>query len=76
MGGWKSLAGRSFLMFHPIVKSLQKIDDEDASCSGSSSNNSADGDDKDGDKDSKKKKNRCATCRKKVGLTGKCCTKF
>lgn len=47
-----------------------KIDDEDASCSGSSSNNSADGDDKDGDKDSKKKKNRCATCRKKVGLTG------
>ncbi|KAJ8944726.1 hypothetical protein NQ318_007939 [Aromia moschata] len=27
-------------------------------------------DDKDGDKDSKKKKNRCATCRKKVGLTG------
>lgn len=47
-----------------------KIDDEDGSCSGSSSNNSADGDDKDGDKDSKKKKNRCATCRKKVGLTG------
>lgn len=27
-------------------------------------------DDKDGDKDAKKKKNRCATCRKKVGLTG------
>lgn len=27
-------------------------------------------DDKDSDKDSKKKKNRCATCRKKVGLTG------
>lgn len=27
-------------------------------------------DDKDGDKDSKKKKNRCAVCRKKVGLTG------
>jgi len=26
--------------------------------------------DKDGDKDSKKKKNRCAVCRKKVGLTG------
>lgn len=26
--------------------------------------------DKDGDKDAKKKKNRCATCRKKVGLTG------
>lgn len=23
------------------------------------------------DKDAKKKKNRCATCRKKVGLTGK-----
>ncbi|KAJ8675390.1 hypothetical protein QAD02_011176 [Eretmocerus hayati] len=27
-------------------------------------------DGKDGDKDSKKKKNRCALCRKKVGLTG------
>lgn len=27
--------------------------------------------DKDNDKDAKKKKNRCATCRKKVGLTGK-----
>lgn len=27
--------------------------------------------DKDSDKDAKKKKNRCATCRKKVGLTGK-----
>ncbi|KAJ3640843.1 hypothetical protein Zmor_027379 [Zophobas morio] len=27
-------------------------------------------DDKDADKDAKKKKNRCATCRKKVGLTG------
>lgn len=26
--------------------------------------------DKDGDKDAKKKKNRCAPCRKKVGLTG------
>lgn len=52
-----------------LTNPLQKIDDEDASCSGSS-NNSADGDDKDGDKDSKKKKNRCATCRKKVGLTG------
>ena len=24
------------------------------------------------DKDGKKKKNRCATCRKKVGLTGEC----
>ncbi|GJQ82050.1 hypothetical protein Trydic_g6924 [Trypoxylus dichotomus] len=30
----------------------------------------ADNTDKDGDKDAKKKKNRCATCRKKVGLTG------
>jgi hypothetical protein len=27
-------------------------------------------DEKDADKDAKKKKNRCATCRKKVGLTG------
>lgn len=43
---------------------------------GTSASNSADvsaeegSNDKDGDKDSKKKKNRCATCRKKVGLTG------
>lgn len=28
------------------------------------------GEEKDADKDAKKKKNRCATCRKKVGLTG------
>lgn len=30
----------------------------------------SDSNDKDGDKDAKKKKNRCATCKKKVGLTG------
>lgn len=53
-----------------------KLEEESgSSCSsgGASSNNStlADGsEDKDGDKDGKKKKNRCATCRKKVGLTG------
>lgn len=29
-----------------------------------------DGEEKDGD--AKKKKNRCAVCRKKVGLTGEC----
>lgn len=29
-------------------------------------------DGKETDKESKKKKNRCAVCRKKVGLTGKC----
>jgi hypothetical protein len=29
-------------------------------------------DGKDSDKESKKKKNRCAVCRKKVGLTGGC----
>lgn len=27
---------------------------------------------KDSDKEGKKKKNRCAVCRKKVGLTGEC----
>lgn len=32
--------------------------------------NSSGNSDKDGDKDARKKKNRCATCRKKVGLTG------
>lgn len=35
-----------------------------------STNNEQDEDKDDGDKDGKKKKNRCATCRKKVGLTG------
>jgi len=28
--------------------------------------------DKDENKDGKKKKNRCASCNKKVGLTGEC----
>ena len=42
-----------------------------SSVSGSSVNDPDDSfSDKDGDKDAKKKKNRCATCRKKVGLTG------
>lgn len=42
-----------------------------ASPSGSSDITTPDGgEEKDSDKDSKKKKNRCATCRKKVGLTG------
>uniref|UniRef100_A0A182MW59 AN1-type domain-containing protein n=1 Tax=Anopheles culicifacies TaxID=139723 RepID=A0A182MW59_9DIPT len=51
----------------------RKINTEDSGSLGGHSNNSsiADNEDKDGDKDdAKKKKNRCATCRKKVGLTG------
>lgn len=50
-----------------------KISADDSGSLGGHSNNSsiADNEDKDGDKeDAKKKKNRCATCRKKVGLTG------
>jgi hypothetical protein len=48
--------------------SFQKsLPDESADCAGPSNQD----DDKDGDKDAKKKKNRCVTCRKKVGLTGK-----
>lgn len=41
---------------------------------GSVSNGEADDsfDGKETDKESKKKKNRCAVCRKKVGLTGEC----
>uniref|UniRef100_A0A182P419 Uncharacterized protein n=1 Tax=Anopheles epiroticus TaxID=199890 RepID=A0A182P419_9DIPT len=49
-----------------------KINTDDSGSLGGHSNNSsiADNEDKDGDKeDAKKKKNRCATCRKKVGLT-------
>ncbi|CAG9865338.1 unnamed protein product [Phyllotreta striolata] len=41
----------------------------EAAAAVSNSEGDASGDDKD-DKDVKKKKNRCATCRKKVGLTG------
>lgn len=61
----------------PTVQSLQhnsdlqtseKLSSEESSPSGSSSSNQDE--DKDGDKDNKKKKNRCAVCRKKVGLTG------
>ncbi|XP_061504098.1 AN1-type zinc finger protein 6 isoform X1 [Anopheles gambiae] len=51
----------------------RKISADDSGSLGGHSNNSsiADNEDKDGDKeDAKKKKNRCATCRKKVGLTG------
>ncbi|XP_058116804.1 AN1-type zinc finger protein 6 [Anopheles ziemanni] len=50
-----------------------KLNTDDSGSLGGHSNSSsiADNDEKDGDKDdSKKKKNRCATCRKKVGLTG------
>lgn len=53
---------------------FQKLEEESgvASTSGASSgagNSESDADDKDPSKD-KKKKNRCAVCRKKVGLTG------
>uniref|UniRef100_U5EP62 Zinc finger protein n=1 Tax=Corethrella appendiculata TaxID=1370023 RepID=U5EP62_9DIPT len=54
-----------------IIK--EKINDDDSgtsSCSGANSVNNDNDEDKDGDKDGKKKKNRCASCRKKVGLTG------
>lgn len=44
---------------------------DNPSTSSASNSNAEDEDQKDEDKDSKnKKKNRCATCRKKVGLTG------
>lgn len=62
---------------------FQKLPDEDKASNSSSTNttitslaagpstdNGQEQEDKDGDKDPKKKKNRCAMCRKKVGLTG------
>lgn len=74
------------LICYLLFFSLQKLSYEDsnsssnASCSMAAASAMAvaaaaaavneDQDDKD-DKDSKKKKNRCAVCRKKVGLTGK-----
>lgn len=52
---------------------MQKFLPEDSATSESAGPSiSDDMDDKESDdKDSKKKKNRCAVCRKKVGLTGK-----
>ncbi|XP_063374384.1 AN1-type zinc finger protein 6 isoform X1 [Cydia amplana] len=48
----------------------RKLEDESgAGTSGASTTSDTDADDKDPSKD-KKKKNRCAVCRKKVGLTG------
>jgi hypothetical protein len=43
-----------------------------AECSVSSGDVDDSFDGKDSDKEGKKKKNRCAVCRKKVGLTGVC----
>ncbi|XP_055847835.1 AN1-type zinc finger protein 6 isoform X2 [Episyrphus balteatus] len=66
----------------PTVQSLQqhneikeKINEENtvkdsATTAGPSTSTNDEQDDKEGDKDAKKKKNRCAVCRKKVGLTG------
>lgn len=51
--------------------------DNGLACSSNDSSLMDDGkkdDDDDDDKDKSKKKNRCAMCRKKVGLTGKNCT--
>ncbi|XP_066992333.1 AN1-type zinc finger protein 6 isoform X1 [Anabrus simplex] len=61
----------------PTEINKDKTADGEGAVGGSSAENSVssgDADDsfegKDSDKDAKKKKNRCATCRKKVGLTG------
>lgn len=66
----------------PTVQSLQqhteikeKINEEstaseNVAATAGPSTSTNDQDDKEGDKDAKKKKNRCAVCRKKVGLTG------
>jgi len=64
------------------IRCFQSADGEGAvgggGSSAESSVSSGDVDDsfegKDSDKEGKKKKNRCAVCRKKVGLTGACQT--
>lgn len=69
-----------FSCFISRLNHEQKLPDEESSSSttsstlavGPSTENSQEQDDKDSDKDPKKKKNRCAMCRKKVGLTGEC----
>lgn len=67
-------------MLYPSVKQVSREDQDsevgvsNAVAEGSVSNGEADDsfDGKETDKESKKKKNRCALCRKKVGLTGEC----
>ena len=46
------------------------VDDKENAAGPSASSTSNGQEDKDGEKDAKKTKNRCAVCRKKVGLTG------
>lgn len=43
---------------------------EDGASTSANTTSESESQEKDDDKDSKKKKNRCAVCRKKVGLTG------
>lgn len=67
-------------MSYTFVNQVNREDQENdvgvssAVAEGSSSSGDVDDsfDGKETDKESKKKKNRCAVCRKKVGLTGKC----
>lgn len=68
-------------MYYTFVNQVNREDQESevgvsSAVAEGSSASSGDVDDsfdgKETDKESKKKKNRCAVCRKKVGLTGKC----
>lgn len=71
----------SYSMYYTFVNQVNREDQESevgvsSAVAEGSSASSGDVDDsfdgKETDKESKKKKNRCAVCRKKVGLTGKC----
>lgn len=55
-----------------VCVSFQAVSEEDQGASNNGENGPDSGSNDKDDKDSKKKKNRCATCRKKVGLTGMC----
>lgn len=61
-----------FLLQKINEENTAKTSSEPAATAGPSTSTQPAEDDKDkeDDKDSKKKKNRCAECRKKVGLTG------
>ncbi|XP_055695366.1 AN1-type zinc finger protein 5 [Lutzomyia longipalpis] len=58
------------LQQHNEIKDKLTSDDSTSTTAGAAAISSNEQDDKEDDKESKKKKNRCAVCRKKVGLTG------
>lgn len=72
----KSLFARTFdivnviLIFFLLMQAVEEGTSSSSNAEANLSDLEGSSSDKDGDKDFRKKKNRCAVCRKKVGLTG------